>query len=200
MKTYEKNTLEYYNSHAQSYADNSLNADMTVLYRWFMKELPAGAAILDLGCGSGRDSRYFLSQGCDVTAVDGSAALCRQAAQLTGLDVQCMLFSEINYSVCFDGVWACASLLHVAEDDIDAVIDRIAAALKPGGVFFTCFKQGSGEQIIDKRLYTYYSQETAAQLIERHPQFAVREIKITRDVMKGRETQTWINVLARKSL
>ena len=79
----------------------------------------------------------------------------------------------------------------MAKDDIDAVIDRVAAALKPGGVFFTCFKQGSGEQVIDERLYTYYSQETAAQLIERHPQFAAREIKITHELIeeqkKGRK-------------
>ena len=79
----------------------------------FLACLPAGAAILDFGCGSGRDAKAFLELGFSVEASDGSEELCRRASELTGIPVKRMLFSELSAADRYDGIWACASILHL---------------------------------------------------------------------------------------
>jgi trans-aconitate methyltransferase len=71
--------------------------------------------ILDAGCGSGRDSSYFLDKGFDVSAFDASAELAKLASQLIHRPVTVCQFNEYESDKPFDGIWACASLLHVSD-------------------------------------------------------------------------------------
>lgn len=112
----DNRTLDYYNENAEAFFQNTACADMRHLYKRFLPLIPAGGRILDLGCGSGRDSRYFIEQGFQVTAADGSEALCRLASRYIGQEVLCMDFRDLAFKNCFDGVWACASLLHVPRE------------------------------------------------------------------------------------
>ena len=109
----EQKTIEYYNSKAEEFYESTVNADMSDQYYLFEKYLGDGTHILDCGCGSGRDSKHFLENGFKVTAIDGSEELCKKASELTGLEVKHMYFQDLNFDNDFDGVWACASLLHV---------------------------------------------------------------------------------------
>lgn len=121
----------------------------------FVGHLPAGSRILDLGCGSGRDSSAFMKMGFDVVPVDGSEGMCREAERNTGLKVRRLLFEELDYQNEFDGVWACSSLLHLPSDRIPAVFRLIKRSLKQDGIFFTCFKKGDFEGVRpDGRYYT----------------------------------------------
>jgi hypothetical protein len=54
---------------------------------------------------------------------------------------------EIEYQNEFDGVWACASLLHVPRKEIDDVLERIILALRPEGICYLSFKEGDGERL-----------------------------------------------------
>ncbi|MDD5793076.1 MAG: class I SAM-dependent methyltransferase, partial [Erysipelotrichaceae bacterium] len=106
-------TIDYYNLNAENFIENTQNVDMHLAQDKFLHLLNEGAAILDFGCGSGRDTKYFLDKGCQVTATDGSAELCRRASSFTGIEVQEMLFQELDEIETYDGIWACSSILHL---------------------------------------------------------------------------------------
>ena len=138
-------TLLYYEKNAESFTDNTANVDMKDIQSRFLKELPEGAYILDLGCGSGRDTKVFLEKGYRVDAIDGSEELCKKASTFTGIPVKCMLFQELAAADVYDGVWACSFILHLPKKDLADVLCKIAAALKQNGVLYTSFKHGSFE-------------------------------------------------------
>lgn len=125
---YMSKTIEYY--------DSTVNSDMGEQYNMFEKRLYIGAHILALGCDSGRDAKYFLEQGYEVTAIDGSKKLCDKASTLTGLEVRNVLIQDIDYVDEFDGVWACASLAHISLDELPEILQKISTSLKDGGISF----------------------------------------------------------------
>ncbi len=121
----------------------------------FVRLLPSGGKILDLGCGSGRDSLAFMKMGFDVVPVDGSEGMCHEAEKNTGLKVRRLLFEDLDYENEFDGVWACSSLLHLRSVRIPTVLGLIRRSLRQDGIFFTCFKKGDFEDLRpDGRYYT----------------------------------------------
>ena len=113
-KSKKNQTIQYYDQNAADFVENTRNVDFHVMQDEFIEGLPAGAKILDLGCGSGRDTKYFLEHGYRVDAIDGSAELCTLASEYTGIPVKCQLFQELDASEVYDGIWACSSLLHLS--------------------------------------------------------------------------------------
>ena len=111
-------TLQYYRQKAKEFVEGTVSADMHDSQTRFLKLLPSQAYILDFGCGSGRDTKAFLEQGYRVDAVDGSAELCRMASELTGIPVKQMLFEDLSETELYDGIWACASILHLPRKEL----------------------------------------------------------------------------------
>ena len=146
-------TLRFYNNNAEKYAEQTRNMDVSELYTDFEECLCPGDRILDLGCGSGRDSKYFLERGYEVVPVDGSAAMCIAASEYLHIPVRQMLFSELKFKNEFDGIWACASLLHVPKTQIRDIMAKVERALKPDGVLYASFKYGEEEINIDGRRF-----------------------------------------------
>lgn len=192
------NTLEYYNQNSEVFYSGTVNADMSELYAHFEPLLPEGASILDLGCGSGRDSLHFIRAGYLVTAVDGSKELCTLAEKLIGQPVRCMLFEELDYEVAFDGVWACSSLLHVPKSELPQVISKISNALKLSGVFYASFKYGENEREAGGRLFSDYTENNMAELTSLAPELELVEYIITNDVRSDRSNEKWLNIIWRK--
>jgi len=190
-------TLEYYNQAAQDYTADTINADVSELYAFFLKHLPANAYIMDLGCGPGRDSKYFLDNGYRVLSVDGSQEFCKLAAQLTGQDVLCQIFENIDYTEEFDGIWACASILHVPMSSLPKVLANISCALKKGGYFYASFKYGEYEGDRNGRYFTDMTEERFGKLIETIGELEIVTTMVTGDVRVGRETERWLNVVVR---
>ena len=85
-------TTDYYNDNAQNFYDSTVDVDMTDLYRKFLPVVGAEGRILDLGCGSGRDTKYFVDLGYKVDAIDASKEMVRLASRKTGLEVKHMTF------------------------------------------------------------------------------------------------------------
>ena len=141
-KSKKNQTIQYYDQNAADFVENTRNVDFHVMQDEFIEGLPAGAKILDLGCGSGRDTKYFLEHGYRVDAIDGSAELCALASEYTGIQVKCQLFQELDASEVYDGIWACSSLLHLSYGELDEVLYRIEKALKPQGILYMSFKYG----------------------------------------------------------
>lgn len=193
-----KETLNYYNNNAESFVAGTINSDMSNLYSKFERYLFKEASILDCGCGSGRDTKYFLNRGYTVTAIDGSEELCRKASEITGIDVKTMLFQDIHFKEKFDGVWACASLLHLKEEELVPVICSITDIMNDGGVFYASFKYGdfSGER--NGRFFTDRTEESIKNIVEDIPELEILEMFITADVRPGREEEKWLNVIMKK--
>lgn len=147
-------TLDFYDADPEGYASSTFGADMSDILGRFASRLPQGARVLDLGCGSGRDSLALMRMGFDVVSVDGSEGMCRVAERLSGIRVRNILFDDLDYVGEFDGVWACASLLHVASDNLPRILRLVGRSLRPGGILYMSFKEGTFEGERDGRHYT----------------------------------------------
>lgn len=191
------NTIEYYNTNADVFYESTVGADMSEQYAMFEKRLYAGARILDCGCGSGRDSKYFVDNGYEVVAIDGSSELCKKASELTGLDVKNVLFRDINYVDEFDGIWACASLLHVPIEELKDVLKKLTGALKDCGILYVSFKLGDFNGERNGRYFTDLSEESFEQLINELPELVIKEKSISEDVRPERN-ESWLNAVLMK--
>ena len=187
-------TLRFYNNNAEKYAEQTRNMDVSELYTDFEECLCPGDRILDLGCGSGRDSKYFLERGYEVVPVDGSAAMCIAASEYLHIPVRQMLFSELKFKNEFDGIWACASLLHVPKTEIRDIMAKVERALKPDGVLYASFKYGEEEINIDGRRFSFYN-ETDLDWIS---DLGLIEYWISEDVRLNKQGEKWLNTLWRK--
>ena len=191
-------TLQYYQENAGVFVEGTVSADMHDARTRFLRLLPSQAYILDFGCGSGRDTKAFLEQGCRVDAADGSAELCRMATELTGIQVKQMLFEELSTVEQYDGIWACASILHLPRKELGGILQKISDALKPGSVLYSSFKYGGFEGIRRGRYFTDLTEDSLAGLMAEVPSLQIVETWITNDVRPGREEERWINILARR--
>ena len=196
----EEDTLRYYNENAVAYFDETAHLDVSDLRRRFTDRLPTGARILDAGCGSGRDARAFLDQGFNVIAIDASAGMAAQASARLGVEVRLMQFEDLEFVEEFDGIWASASLLHVPGSEIPAILERFAAALKPGGILYLSFKLGKTEQWRGGRRFHDLTEQGLVGLLGGLNRFSVLEIWETADVRKteGEARPGWLNCLARR--
>jgi len=189
--------IEYYNNNSKEFIENTINSDMSLWRDKFEKYIPDGGHILDAGCGSGRDSKAFLKHGYSVVAFDASREMCKFASEYLGFEVWQMRFDEICFDEEFDGVWACASLLHVDADKIADVMNNIKNALKDNGVIYASFKYGDGTTSKGDRSFTNMNEEGIAQLMDGCG-FEILEYDISQDVRPDRNDEKWINVIARK--
>ena len=153
------NTINYYNKNAKEYFQNTINGNMKLSYDTFLKHIPKGGYILDFGCGSGRDSKYFLDYGYKIKAIDGSKELCLLAENYINQKVENMCFRELNDINIYDGIWCCASLLHIEKTELLEVLNKIIIALKDNGIMYISIKEGTGEEITNERYFKYYTKE-----------------------------------------
>ncbi|MEA3642071.1 MAG: class I SAM-dependent methyltransferase [Lamprobacter sp.] len=188
-------TVAYYDAKAQSFFAATVDVDMSSLYEPFLRELPAGAAILDAGCGSGRDARAFRERGYAVTALEPSAALAALAEEYCGLTVEIRRFQDIDWSGRFDGIWACASLLHVPLAELPQVLRRLAQALRPGGTLYASLKYGRGEREQGGRWFTDLDNAGLEELLSLVPMLKVVKSWTSADRRPDREGERWLNAL-----
>ncbi len=195
---WQTQTLQYYEQNPEAFVSGTLSADMADSRFRFLSCLSEHALILDYGCGSGRDTKAFVEAGYCVEATDGSEELCARASEYTGICVKRMLFNELDVHERYDGIWACASILHLPKDELADVLRRIETALKPSGVLYTSFKYGTFEGIRSGRHFTDFTEESLDAFWNTETSMRIFDRWITRDVRPGREEEQWINLLARR--
>ena len=191
-------TIEYYNENVDKFVNDTQDVVFCATQDLFLSYLNEGDSILDLGCGSGRDTKYFLSKGYKVDATDGSEEICKVASDYTGINVKCLLFNELDEIDKYDGIWACASILHLDRDDLIDVFHRIARALKDNGILYTSFKYSEFEGMRNGRYFTDFTLESFNEFQTNIPEFIIEKKWITRDVRAGREDEKWLNLIMRK--
>lgn len=191
-------TINYYDINAKDFVEGTLNVDFKATQDKFINKLPAKGYILDFGCGSGRDTKYFLAKDFNVDAIDGSIELCKIASEYTNIKVRHMYFNELSIVNKYDGIWACSSILHLSLDDLVDVFKRMSKALKDEGIIYTSFKYGdfSGER--NGRYFTDMTEDSFAKLIANVENLKVEEQWITADVRPQRGNEKWLNLILRK--
>ena len=191
-------TLTYYNTNTSSFVESTQLVQMTEAWSRFTAKLLASSIILDFGCGSGRDTKYFREHGYQVEAIDGSEELCKVASAYTGITVKKQLFTELSEVQKYDAIWACSSILHATSDELVIIMRKIWTALKDNGVFYTSFKYGTFEGERNGRYFSDMTEESLSSLLNKTTGLFIEEQWITSDVRPGREEEKWLNVILRK--
>lgn len=172
-------TVNYYNRNVKQFYDNTVAVEFTDTQNIFLSKLAKGSAILDFGCGSGRDTEIL-------------------ASKYTGIQVRHMLFQELSAIHKYDGIWACASILHLPWSELVGVMRKMQAALKANGIIYTSYKYGtfSGER--NGRYFTDMTEARFAGFIEEIDGLQIEEQWISADVRPGRGEEQWLNIILRK--
>jgi superfamily II DNA or RNA helicase/SAM-dependent methyltransferase/SOS-response transcriptional repressor LexA len=191
-------TARYYRQFADEFFDSTVGVDMSPIRERFAALLVAGARVLDAGCGSGRDAKAFAQDGFRVSAFDASPELASRASTHCGFAVEVRSFRDVDEVNAYDGIWCCASLLHVAPEEMPGVVSRLWAALAPGGVLYASFKRGTGTRLHGGRHFTDADESQVAEWLAALPELAQSDIWVTEDQRPDR-MEKWTNVLATKA-
>ncbi|MEF9935464.1 MAG: class I SAM-dependent methyltransferase [Clostridium sp.] len=191
-------TIEYYNENSNSYFEVTVGSNMDSIYEEYFKMLPKGH-ILDLGCGSGRDSKAFLSRGYTVTSIDGSEAMVDIASKYTGQEVLLMDIENLYFQNKFNGIWACASLLHINKSNMKRVLTSLRDLLTEDGYMYMSFKNRDSEYIdAAGRYFNCYSEEGIRSQLDNIEGLNIEKVFITSGAKKGDEEETWLNVICKR--
>ena len=192
-------TIEYYDNNAADYAALTVNAPMDAARCRFAKLIPDKGRVLDFGCGSGRDTKYFIDQGFMVDALDGSAKLARIASEYTGIEVRTILFQEFAEKDRYDGIWACASLLHMNDEDLMDVLVRLRDALKNNGILYASFKYGDYQGVMNGRFYNYMDEKRFSQMLKGISGLEITDSWLNEDSLGRTAEARWLNILMKKT-
>lgn len=197
--TFEKDaTIRFYDLHAEVYANKTVFLDLTDAYAQFREFVPSGR-ILDAGCGAGRDTRFFIENGYVVIAFDASREMVRKCQEYPHAYCLQRSFSEITFKEEFDGVWACASLLHLPRDKARLAVTRLTTSLKPEGVMFVSVKHGEGNRWEKDRYFEFYNDETIHRLFDHDPRLKLIKLwNSTAPDLNGGGEVKWLNALLRR--
>ena len=187
-------SLKFYEDNAEQFAANTLDVDMSPLYERFLAALPEAGCILDAGCGAGRDVAAFLKLGYPVQGFDASAKLVEIARKVSGIDIQHSTFLAFESEQRFAGIWACASLLHVPEAQMNGTLRHLSKFLQPQGVLYASFKYGEGSTERDGRDFTNCTEERLTGFLE-GTGLRLDTFWISNDQRPGRTDEQWLNAL-----
>ena len=177
---------------------------MTEIQNAFTSLLPLKAHVLDLGCGSGRDTLCFLERGFSVTAMDACDEFCKATKNLAykyqenkKFIVLQKKFLELSDIQKYEGVWACSSLLHVPKKELPAIFKKIENSLKANGVFYCSFKKGTFEGERNGRYFSDYTEDELCEAIGKSTRLSKIRLWLTNDARSER-SEVWINSLWQK--
>ena len=192
-------SIQFYEDNAEDFFRRSVDADMAEGWAAFSALVKPGGHVLDAGCGSGRDTLALAGQGFRITPIEASPKLAALASAHTGLPVEVMTFEQIAWRDAFDGIWACASLLHVPRTDLPGVIRRLRDALVPGGVWWMSFKYGTQERKVAGRHFTDLEEAGARVLIDEVGGLTLLSMEVTGDARPDRASERWLSLVCRKA-
>jgi len=191
-------TIDFYNKNAENYCSKTIGIDLTQIYEKFLKYIPKQGAILDLGCGSGRDSLYFLNNGFDVTSMDASIEMVKLSSKLINQKTIHRKIEDIDFKDKFDGIWACASLLHINKNATVDVYNKLLSALKIDGILYASYKYGTNAMVKEGRYFNNYDENSFSEMIKNIKSLELIEFWTTLDLRQEGNNQKWLNILLKR--
>lgn len=192
-----KETIDYYNRNADWYYWTTVAVDLDALRKKFASYLPYEATIIDMGCGSGRDVMAFSDMGHHVIGLDASEELVKLARERLEIKAVVGDMSYWKSREPYDGVWCCASLIHLNGVEKKRFFSNLEYNLKPGGIIFISVKDGIETGIDAEGRYQSNCSEEELREYLKGAGCEILEILTTEDAL-GRERFKWLNVFARK--
>lgn len=191
-------SVDFYNNNSEDFFKGTVEADMSETYREFEGFIDKSFKILDLGCGSGRDSKYFLENGYEVLSVDFSSEMVKKATELTGQNALYLDMTKMEFKDEFGAIWACASILHIPKLEIPSVLSRCYRALKKDGILYMSFKYGEGEISRGGRNFSNFTEDSFSKVLDDLNLFQLIKFWKTSDVRPDRPNEFWLNVIVKK--
>lgn len=194
-------SIDYYNRFATEYYEKTVSATMEEQLKKFMELLPVGGAVLDLGCGSGRDSLFLVEEGFDVTSLDGAKKMCELAQIHVGQEVLNLTYNQLDFNEVFDGIWACASLVHEKPEELSVTLQRVLDCLKPNGVMYMSFRYGEFIGFNSDINFYAYTESTFSSILDKcrvKQDIEIIDEFITKDSREEFLDNEWINIYIRK--
>lgn len=186
---------DFYEKNAEQYAAETFSADMSEQYEKFLPMLRKGARILDVGSGSGRDACFFKEHGYEVTALEPSKNLCREIRKVFSGETVCCDIQSYRPAEKYDGIWACASLIHLQEEEILRFFETIHLFLKDGGVIYMSGKNGIPDgKAEDGRCFLEFTEPLIRKILKINRKLRMEQMWYTEDAA-GRGGFRWMNVL-----
>ena len=186
---------EYYEINAKRYAEETFSADMSEQYKRFLSLLREWARILDVGSGSGRDACYFQRKGYQVTALEPSKNLCSEIRKVFSGEIVCSDIQSYRPDQRFDGIWACASLLHLREKEVLCFFKKIDFYLNNNGIVYLSGKNGIPTgKAEDGRYFLEFTEQLAEKILAVNNRMRLEELWFTEDV-SGRKGFRWMNII-----
>jgi SAM-dependent methyltransferase len=157
----DETTINTYDRIAASFADRYWDVVLEDALDSFAALLPSASRVMDLGCGPGRDIALLRERGLQVIGLDRSTGMLREAARRVGGGLACADMRGLPLCAAnLDGVWMCASLLHMPRGDAPAVLAEVYRVLRPGGNVYISVQEGQGETWADsdggRRFFTFF--------------------------------------------
>jgi hypothetical protein len=139
-----------------------------------------------------------LERGYSVVSIDASEVMVAATSRLTGQAARLMRFDEMPFIKEFDGIWACASLLHVSRADTLRVWPNFIRVLKTRGIWYLSFKLGTDEEFRNGRLFNDYTESSLVATVDSFAGLTIVDIWQTADVRSSRSEQKWVNAVLRR--
>jgi len=192
-----ESTHDYYEHKAEQYFLNTINLDMKFLHKRFLEHVPRGGRILDAGSGSGRDTLAFIQQGFHVEAFDASVKLASMSSNITKNKTKVMTFLDVCEVERYDGIWACASLLHIPSGELANIFNLLKRALKKGGAIYVSFQYGTSERTAsDGRYFSDMDEQKLKRIINKESQLLLKEIWRSKGIKHFSKDEVWLNAIA----
>jgi SAM-dependent methyltransferase len=198
-ETFDAATLTFYAHEAPVYVasrPDEIGARLTD----FLRRLPVGGSILELGCGGGIEAAHMVAAGFDVDPTDGVPEMALRATARLGRPVRVMRFDELDVVERYDAVVANASLLHVPRAGLVDILSRVWRALKPGGWHLASYKTG-GPDGFDE-LGRYYNRPSALQTDEFYREAGDWDVyDVEESLERGYvgKPSAWLTIVAQKA-
>lgn len=197
-KTANELTIEFYDAHAREFFDRTVVIDVTPAINRFLKYVPISGSILDAGCGSGRDIKTFLELGYDVTAFDASVEMVKLATEYTKHSIESLSFADMTFEDVFDGIWCCASLVHIPSTDLPRILNNFVRALRGGGIWFLSFMYGDWEDFRGERFFLHQTEDSLSAYLQKAGDLTILEWKVEKSYENGK-SRDWLQCIVRKN-
>ena len=197
-----RTTLAFYDRFAEAFWHGTQDHDVSQNIAALLDHIAGSGpyAILDFGCGPGRDLAAFRGLGHEAVGLDGAERFVEMARQQTGCEVWHQDFLDLRLpSERFDGIFANASLFHIPSQELPRILGQLWDTLKPNGILFSSNPRGHDQEgWQDHRYGSFYAFETWRQILT---QAQFQEVMhYYRPPGKPRQQQPWLATVWRKAV
>jgi len=204
MPKHNKKIIDLYSQLGIQYIKDLAKGTSPEIYD-FIKLIPKGGRILEIGCAGGRDSKIFAQKGFKVVGIDLVDIFLKEARKLVPqakfikMDLLDLKFPK-NY---FDAIWVNAVLVHIKKKDVPKALKNLYQVLKPRGKIHLREKRGKGIKVIKEKLsqgktrrFTFYTEDELKKYLEKSG-FKIITLGVFPDTL-GRKHLKWAGVWAEK--